>query len=75
MQVKDIIDKKNVLAPFSRLPDWITFIHNDIFKRVSNLEFGLVDQVTLLRQEMYESEDAILVRVSQEREIQMTNMD
>ena len=73
--MKDIIDKKNVLAPFSTLPDWITFIHNDIFKRVSNLEVGLVDQVTLLRQEMYESEDAILVRVSQEREIQMTNMD
>jgi len=56
---------------FKTLPQWVSWIHNELNRRLKSLEVGLVDHVTMLREDLAEVEDSLLNRMIQERESMM----
>ena len=68
LRVPGIVEKVSTTAPFKRLPEWVTWIHGDYSRRVRNIEVGLVDHITMLRDDLGRIEESLLEQVAQERE-------
>lgn len=66
-----IVDKESKTALFKTLPQWVSWIHNELNRRLKSLEVGLVDHVTMLREDLAEVEDSLLNKMVQERESMM----
>jgi len=68
LRVPGIVEKVSTTAPFKRLPEWVTWIHGDYNRRMRNIEVGLIDQISLIREDIIKTEESILEQVAQERE-------
>lgn len=68
LRVPGIVEKVSTTAPFKRLPEWVTWIHGDYSRRMRNIEVGLVDHITMLREDIIKTEESVLEQVAQERE-------
>jgi hypothetical protein len=59
---------------YRRLPDWISYVHNDVNSRLKGLENDLEAQARDLREEAVTQGDELIQLLTKERELKMETL-